>query len=386
VYSIGPQNDLTPLLETPYARELDLQEALADHPALLAGDQMNPVSPRRFVLATSEAGIAISEASGNVFSLDLLFLDQDAIPTLVEVKRGTDTRLRREVIGQLLEYAANVCAFWSAEKIRSAYESTCSKRQLNPQQNVEDCLGVHGIDDYESFWQAVRLNLERQQLRLVLVADKIGVETLRIVEYLNRQMATTDVFAIAVPQYAGGSVRAVAPRVLNPSLVELDRKKAAASPRGELWTRQRFYEQLEGRGALGTVAVFAQIERWAEERDSVEVAFGRGLRDGSIQISCVRNDRESARRVAVVFLTLWTSGGIEIEFQYIAARRPFDSVLLREQLRSRLNAIGPISLPEDRIDKRPNISYELLLDQNVLRAFLDVQEWLVETFLDVAEN
>ena len=81
---------------------------------------MDATAPRRFVLATAEAGIAISESSGSVFSLDLLFLDQDGILTLVEVKRSSDTRLRREVIGQILEYAANVCAFWSAEKVRAA--------------------------------------------------------------------------------------------------------------------------------------------------------------------------------------------------------------------------------------------------------------------------
>jgi hypothetical protein len=57
VYSIGPDNELIPLAETPYERELDLQEALADHPELLVGEQMNPVSPRRFVLVTnSESG------------------------------------------------------------------------------------------------------------------------------------------------------------------------------------------------------------------------------------------------------------------------------------------------------------------------------------------
>jgi hypothetical protein len=34
-------------------------------------------------------------------------LDQDAIPAIVEVKRSTDTRIRREVVGQMLDYAAN---------------------------------------------------------------------------------------------------------------------------------------------------------------------------------------------------------------------------------------------------------------------------------------
>jgi hypothetical protein len=42
------------------------------------------------------------------------FVDQDAVPTFVEVKRSSDTRLRREVVGQMLDYAANASAHWDA--------------------------------------------------------------------------------------------------------------------------------------------------------------------------------------------------------------------------------------------------------------------------------
>ena len=52
-------------------------------------------------------GIPGDEDGGGRWSLDHLFLDQDANPTLVEVKRSTDTRIRREVVGQVLDYVAN---------------------------------------------------------------------------------------------------------------------------------------------------------------------------------------------------------------------------------------------------------------------------------------
>ena len=55
---------------------------------------------------------------GNRWSLDHLFLDQEGIPTLVEVKRGTDTRIRREVVGQMLDYAANAIVYWPVEELR----------------------------------------------------------------------------------------------------------------------------------------------------------------------------------------------------------------------------------------------------------------------------
>lgn len=36
----------------------------------------------------------------------------------MEVKRSTDTRIRREVVGQMLDYAANGVRYWPAEELR----------------------------------------------------------------------------------------------------------------------------------------------------------------------------------------------------------------------------------------------------------------------------
>src|SRR5712675_2118601 len=87
------------------------------------------------------------------WSLDHLFLDQDAIPTLVEVKRSSDTRLRREVVGQMLDYAANAIAYWPVESIRSQYESRCESADVDPAQELLNFLGPES--DVERFWQEV---------------------------------------------------------------------------------------------------------------------------------------------------------------------------------------------------------------------------------------
>ena len=63
------------------------------------------------------------EGGGWRWSLDHLFLDQDGIRTLVEVKRSTDSRIRREVVGQMLDYAANAVVYWPVEEIRSTFRS-----------------------------------------------------------------------------------------------------------------------------------------------------------------------------------------------------------------------------------------------------------------------
>ena len=93
------------MAETAFAAEVDLQELLAQYPGLLPGDQIDPESPRRWLLVARE--VSVPDDTGSRWALDHLFLDRDGVPTLVEVKRGGDSRIRREVVGQLLDYAAH---------------------------------------------------------------------------------------------------------------------------------------------------------------------------------------------------------------------------------------------------------------------------------------
>ncbi len=183
MYAAVGDDGLTELRETPFDRELDLQDLLTRHPALLAGDQMNPADPRRFVLVTAEAGIAVAEGGSDYFSLDHLFVDQDGIPTLVEVKRSSDTRLRREVVGQMLEYAANACAYWDIGRVRSLFERRCEKAGVNPEEELET-LSIGPESDPDTIWEKVAQNLKQQRLRLVFLADKFAPETQRIIEFL----------------------------------------------------------------------------------------------------------------------------------------------------------------------------------------------------------
>src|SRR5215472_15558078 len=97
---------LVEMREQPYDSEELLQKLLARYPDLLAGGDQLAGSPRRWLLVKREAGVPDREAGGDRWSLDHLFIDQEAVPTLVEVKRSDDTRIRREVVGQMLDYAA----------------------------------------------------------------------------------------------------------------------------------------------------------------------------------------------------------------------------------------------------------------------------------------
>jgi hypothetical protein len=99
IYLLQENGSLESLTEQPYASESLLQELLGTYPDLLAGDQISESAPRRWLLVSREMGVPLEEDGGGQMSLDHLFLDQDGIPTLIEVKRSSDPRIRREVVG-----------------------------------------------------------------------------------------------------------------------------------------------------------------------------------------------------------------------------------------------------------------------------------------------
>jgi hypothetical protein len=188
-------DNLIALTEQAYEAEDVLQGLLAKHPDLLPGEAMNPDEPRRFLLVRREASVA-------GMSLDHLFIDQDAVPTLVETKRGTNTQVRREVVSQMLDYAANAAGEWSADKLSGWLEERCGNEGLA----VEDVLTEldHTFDSDGEFWTQVEQNLRDGKVRLVFAADDIPSSLQRIVEFLNERMTPTEVLAVEVRQYVSG--------------------------------------------------------------------------------------------------------------------------------------------------------------------------------------
>jgi len=222
----GP-DDLVPMAETPYATEVVLQDLLARYPSLLPGDQISPEAPRRWLLVARELSVPGEEGGSGIWSLDHLFLDQDGVPTFVECKRATDTRIRREVVAQMLDYAANGTAYWPSNRLRQAAEETAKAEGTTVDDKVRALIGTDDAD-IEAFWSAVEENLRTGHIRLVFLADRTPRELRRLVEFLNAKMADVEVLAVEVKQYLGDQHRVVVPRVVGLTEAARDTKRPGA--------------------------------------------------------------------------------------------------------------------------------------------------------------
>ena len=125
---------------------------------------------------------------------------QDAVPTLVEVKRSSDTRIRREVVGQMLDYAANGVRYWPPTDLRAAFEATQREAGRDPGKEITQLTGNSAVG-VEEFFAEVGDNLRAGRIRMVFPADVIPDELRRITEFLNEQMTPAEVYAVEVKTY-----------------------------------------------------------------------------------------------------------------------------------------------------------------------------------------
>ena len=214
IYHLDQQGQLEPMVEEPFAEEDLLQVLVADHPELLSGEQMTPNDPRRWILIRREQGIAKTPGGADHWAVDHLLIDQDAIPTLVEVKRSANSEIRRTIVGQMLDYAAHATHTWNVCDIRRSFEES----NENPDDVLERLLQPDSEPDLDEFWERVETNLRAARLRLLFVADGIPDELTRVVEFLNEQMPGIEVLAVEVKQFLGGTGRTLVPRVIGRTL------------------------------------------------------------------------------------------------------------------------------------------------------------------------
>lgn len=364
IYLIQADEQLVEMLEQPYDSEDILQALLAKYPSLLAGDQLG-VEARRWLLVGREASLPSDEDGGGRWSVDHLFLDQDAVPTLVEVKRSSDTRIRREVVGQMLDYAANAVVYWPVERLRATFEANCRAQGLDPDDDVAALVG--GDHEADQFWERVATNLHAGRVRLVFVADEIPSELQRVVEFLNTQMAPAEVLAIEVRQYVGEGLRTLVPKVLGQT-AEAKQRKGQPSRERRQWDEESFMRTLADERGSAEAAVGARVIAWANEQ-KLRLSWGSGRINGSL-FPVLDHGGDWYAPVA-----LGTSGIVEVQFHYFTLKPPFDAEEKREEFAQRLNSISGVNIPLDAINRRPNFPLGALTEDAAISVFLDTLDW-----------
>lgn len=367
IFLIQKDGQLVGMREHAYDSEALLQGLLARYPHLLVGDQIDPAQPRRWLLISSETGLPSEEGGSGRWAIDHLFLDQDAVPTIVEVKRSSDTRIRREVVGQMLDYAANAVVYWPIETLQDEFRQQCQRRNADPDIELAGFLGPD--QDPDAFWQQAKTNLQAGKVRLLFVADEIPPELRRIVEFLNRQMDPAEVLAIEIKQYVGSEIKTLVPTVVGQTAEEQQRKSGPRSSRQ--WDEASFFEGIGQGRPMAEVGVARRLLDWAQSRN-LRIIWGKGLQIGSFYPTL---DHDGVvHRLFGVF----TNGFAEVLFEYYKSREPFIAEVKRHEIREKLNAIQDVMIPDDAITIRPNMRLSVLAQGQATEEFLAVFDWFIQ--------
>lgn len=247
IYLLNDSGGLERVPMSEYQNEDLLQSMVEKYPELLAGDQINSDDPVRWMMVRREAGISDKDQGAGRWSLDHFLLDQNAIPTFVETKRSSDTRIRREVVGQMLDYAANAQKYWPVSHIRSMTETQFGGKdaaELALLALLELNMDEDNSAAIEDYWKQVEDNLRHGHVRLLFVADKLPAELKRVIEFLNEQMKESEVLGVELPQYSGSKIKALVPRVIGMTeAIKQEKQRGSAKSR---LTQSEFLDTIPG--------------------------------------------------------------------------------------------------------------------------------------------
>ena len=226
-------DDLVPIEEKKHARELDFQKLIKKYPDLIPGDQIDSEDPRKWLFIGEE--VHFPTLGGGDLRLDLLFLDQDGIPTLVELKRSENNELNRDVASQILEYAANILLSMDTRSIRKMVDE-------NDEISVSEFLNTDESDE-EEFWDKVYNNLKAEKIRLLVIADEIPNRLQNILEFINRNMESVEILSVEIKQYTKDDVTTLVSRVIGQS-IEAQSKKSSRTGGEQVLDKKTFFENL----------------------------------------------------------------------------------------------------------------------------------------------
>jgi hypothetical protein len=189
--------------------EADIQALIHTHPGSLPIAEIDPMFASPVPICT--------ELNTPAGSIDNFMVTPSGLPVLVECKLWRNPEGRREVVGQILDYAKELSRWSSSDLQREV------SRRLNRDGNplLEKVRAIEPTVDEMQFNDALTANLRRGRFLLLIVGDGIreGVEA--IAEYLQVHAGLHfSLGLIELPIYVmPDGTRLVVPRVLARTMI-----------------------------------------------------------------------------------------------------------------------------------------------------------------------
>lgn len=377
VYRVSPDGTSTAMQRVRCSDEgRELQEILEKNLDLLPGDQIDPEEPRRWLLVKREMPVQDPGSGQNRWNIDFLLLDQSAMPTFVECKRFADTRARREVVGQMLEYAANGSYYWTKDSLQADTVQSIEETGLTLDEALQRLAPDDDLDA-DGFFQRAEDNLRQGQVRLIFFLEESPFELKSIVEFLNRQMERTEVLLVEARLNESDGTIVVVPTLFGYTEEARQIKRVVVTSSAgsrRKWNEAAFFEAARTTLEEAAFGEVQAVYEHARSRD-LHISWGTGTQRGSFNVKapdiCPRS----------VF-TVWSDGMLSLNFGWLNASERAEA--FRDALKDAVVDRLGWSMPSDYSGKFVNLPILKWLSQT--GAFLGIVDEIVARFRkDTAE-
>jgi hypothetical protein len=344
--------------------EKSLQDLLIDFPELIPSDCINPEELPIFVVIRNEAGVTAG-------SMDILLLDQYAVPTVVETKLIDNREIRRSVLAQGIEYLSHLQNEWSGDRFLEEAKEYWAKKEKAFEQLVQEKWGKEFDSLYLSQLQS---NIDTANMRLIIAADSIPSELRRMIEFLNNN-SKFEILGLEVALYSDEKDpenKYLIPTLLGASEQARGRKKISRSQ----WSKARFFEAVEESLSPEVIEKINDLYAFVNKLTDEKIYWGTGKEVGSF------TGKLDIDNHLYSILSVYTDGNISINIGWNHKRLTETNKDISEKFRLEVNRIAKKSITKNSWENGwPKITLKSLSAQQ-LADLMDLLKKFRKTLLE----
>jgi len=242
----------------------------------------------------------------------------------LETKLADNPEITREVVGQVLEYAAHESLEWSVERVLQEAQDYWNERGTAFQESLEVTFGA---DIAEGFWNRLTENVRQGQIRIIIAADRLPQQVRRVIEFLNN-MSEFEIYGLEIGFHTDSKGRSI----LATKLVGQSERTIITKRKGSPWDLERFFKDMENKKVPAQeIAAFRLCHDLL--KDEFDIGWGQGIETGTFAARL--NDRpvlyfSSKAYISAAFLSAWSKWPELIPNDKLdALRKEYESLLGR---------------------------------------------------------
>lgn len=285
------------LVNKDFDNESLLQDILEKFPEFVALEDLGVSEP--FVVIGRE----VATPAGYI---DVLCIDGEGVLTVIETKLARNPQIRREVVGQVLEYVAQLSK-WKAQdviQVANQYFQSSSDTGGTGGATLTDLLKSTSEPEEMlspgDVYERIENNLRKGRIKVVIASDAIP-ETLKdTVNFIN-SFSNFDIYVLQVQLFKKDDLEIYAPAIFG-----FARKAGVGTPERRLWNEVTFFDALANIDGI-IVQTIREIYEFCKQ-DAVAIKWGTGKVNGSFSFAA-----EKEGKVFTV-ISVWTTEDITVNF------------------------------------------------------------------------